>query len=336
MSAESRRLVGQIEGSVESLDSLFNSILDVSRLDAGIVDVRQRAFAVQPMLERICSDQRPEAEEKGLALRLVPCRAVVRTDPVLLERILRNLVSNAVRYTETGRVLVGCRRSDRLSIEVWDSGPGISGEQQNLVFQEFYQIGNPERSRSRGLGLGLAIVRRLSNILEVPLTLRSQPGKGSVFRMSVALAAAHDTVQPVPEEAPSATGYQSQLSILVVDDEPDIQAAMRALLSGWGHSIIAAGSGDELVERLAQIPTCPDLIISDYRLRGGENGIDTIRRIRAQFGADTPALLITGDTAPDRLREAAASGCFLMHKPISNARLRAAITNLTRAESRVS
>jgi signal transduction histidine kinase/CheY-like chemotaxis protein len=334
MSAESRRLVGQIEGSVESLDSLFNSILDVSRLDAGIVDVRQRAFAVQPMLERICSDQRPEAEEKGLALRLVPCRAVVRTDPVLLERILRNLVSNAVRYTEAGRILVGCRRSDRLSVEVWDSGPGISDEQQSLVFQEFYQVGNPERSRTRGLGLGLAIVRRLSNILEIPLTLRSQPGKGSVFKVSVALAPDHEMAQPVFEEAIPAARYQDQLSILVIDDDPEIQAAMRALLSDWGHSITVAGSGDEMIARLAEMPVRPDLIISDYRLRGGENGIDTIRRIRSQFSADTPALLITGDTAPDRLREAAASGCFLMHKPVSNARLRAAITNLTRAESR--
>jgi len=329
MNEESRRLVGQIKGSVDSLGGLFNSILDISRLDAGIVEVRSRAFPIQPLLERICRDERAGAEVKNVALRLVPCRATVQTDPVLLERILRNLISNAVRYTEEGSVLVGCRQSGRLSIEVWDTGLGISDNQRELIFQEFYQIGNPERSRSHGLGLGLAIVRRLSNMLGTPLTMNSQPGKGSVFKVSVARAGTSDILPAPLEEEALVAGYQKRLSILVIDDEPEIQVAMQALLKSWGHSVVSAGSGDDMLTKIAGMTVNPDLIISDFRLRAGENGLLAIKGVRARFGGQLPAILMTGDTAPDRLREASASGCFLMHKPISNARLRAAITNLT-------
>lgn len=336
MNEAGRRLVAQMKGSVDSLGGLFNSILDISRLDAGIVEVRPRAFPIQPMLERICRDERPGAEHKNVALRLVSSRAVVQTDPVLLERILRNLISNAVRYTESGSVLVGCRQSDRLSIEVWDSGVGISDNQRELIFQEFYQIGNPERSRSRGLGLGLAIVRRLSNMLGTPLTMNSNPGKGSVFKVSVARAGQFD-ILPVPsEDTALVAGYQRRLSILVIDDESEIQIAMQALLKSWGHSVITAGSGDDMLTKIAGMTGKPDLIISDYRLRAGENGLLTIEGVRARFGGQLPAILMTGDTAADRLREASASGCLLMHKPISNARLRAAITNLTIAEESLS
>lgn len=336
MNEESRRLVGQIKGSVDSLGGLFNSILDISRLDAGIVEVRPRAFPIQPLLERICRDERPDAERKNVILRLVPCRAVVQTDPVLLERILRNLISNAVRYTEAGKVLVGCRRTGRLSIEVWDTGLGISDNQHELIFQEFYQIGNLERSRSQGLGLGLAIVRRLSNMLGTSLTMNSQPGKGSVFRVSVARAEHFDILTVPSDDAALVSGYQKRLSILVIDDEPEIQIAMQALLKSWGHSVIAAGSGDDMLAKIADLTESPDLIISDYRLRAGENGLRAIERVRARFSDRLPAILMTGDTAPDRLREASASGCFLMHKPISNARLRAAITNLTIGDEHVS
>jgi signal transduction histidine kinase/CheY-like chemotaxis protein len=332
MSNDGRRLVAQIKGSVDSLGGLFNSILDISRLDAGIVDSRPRPFPIAPLLERICRDERQVAERKNVEVRLVQSGAIVEADPVLLERILRNLISNAARYTETGRILIGCRRGKRLSIEVWDTGPGISDVHRELIFQEFFQVGNPERSRTRGLGLGLAIVRRLSGILHMPVTLTSVPGKGSVFRIAVPLAA--DVIE-VPRELPddpAVFDFQRKLRILVIDDEPEIQAAMQALLGAWGHAVVAAGSGDDIMTQIEGLTTRPDLIISDYRLRAGENGLDAIKRLRARFDDRLPAILITGDTAPDRLREAAASGCFLMHKPISNARLRAAITNLTKPD----
>ena len=197
----SARLVRQIQNSVGALDSLFTAILDISRLDAGVIESRPRAFAIQPLLERICRDEMPEVDRKGIALRLIPSSLTVLTDPVLLERVLRNLVSNAVRYTNNGRVVVGCRRGARLSIEVWDSGRGIPADQQELIFREFYQIGNPERDRTRGLGLGLAIVQRLTKILHTPIEMQSRVGKGSVFKLSVALAAGREASSEQPREA---------------------------------------------------------------------------------------------------------------------------------------
>jgi signal transduction histidine kinase/ActR/RegA family two-component response regulator len=322
----SGRLVRQIQNSVGALDSLFGAILDISRLDAGVIEPRPRAFAIQPLLERICRDEMPEVDRKGIALRLVPCGLTVQTDPVLLERVLRNLISNAVRYTDKGRVVVGCRRGVRLSIEVWDSGRGIPADQQDLIFQEFYQIGNPERDRARGLGLGLAIVQRLTRILHIPMQMHSRVDRGSVFKLSVEVAAsAPPAIEPPAETSQAA---QPPLFILVVDDEVAIQEAMHTLLTGWGHKVITAGSCAEMLGHAAGFTSTPNLIISDYRLRCDEEGIATIERLRSEFNSDIPAILITGDTAPDRIRQATASDCFLLHKPVSNSRLRAAIVNL--------
>jgi signal transduction histidine kinase len=326
LDGDSRRLVSQIQNSVGALDSLFGAILDISRLDAGVIESRPRAFPIRPLLERICREEMPEVKRKGIALHLLPCSLSVHIDPVLLERVLRNLLSNAVRYTDKGRVVIGCRRGERLSVEIWDTGCGIAVDQQDLIFQEFYQVGNPERDRTRGLGLGLAIVQRLTRILDTPMRMQSRVDKGSVFKLSVALAA---TGQAITEPAPdSSVVAHRPLSILVIDDEAAIQEAMSALLVGWGHSVVAAGSCTEMLDRAAGFTTTPDLIISDYRLRDDENGIATIERLRSEFNNDIPAILITGDTAPDRIREATASDCFLMHKPVSNSRLRAAISNL--------
>ncbi|WP_158818478.1 hybrid sensor histidine kinase/response regulator [Methylocapsa sp. S129] len=331
MDGESHRLVGQIGASIAALDGLFVSLLDISRLDAGVVESRPSEFPIQPLLERICRDEAPEAERKGIALTLEPCSMNVRSDPVLLERILRNLVSNAVRYTDNGRVLVGCRRGERLSVEIWDTGCGIAQDHRDLIFQEFYQIGNPERDRTRGLGLGLAIVRRLTAILEIPLSFRSQPDKGTVFKLSLAPGAADQAIPAPTEELNS--GMLSERFIVVVDDELAIQDAMRAVLTAWGHSVVVAGSSQEMLERVAERSVRPDLVICDLRLRGDENGLDAIQRLRSKFRENIPAILITGDTESDRLKRAGQSGCFVMHKPVSNSRLRAAISNLTMSDA---
>jgi two-component system, sensor histidine kinase len=326
MSNEMRRLVGHMEGSVEAMDSLFSSLLDISRLDAGVVQSHPQTFRIDSLLERICRDNRSEAEEKNI--RLIYCRSslTVFTDPILLERILRNIISNAVRYTDKGRVLVGCRpRGTRLKIEVWDSGRGIPQNQHDRVFEEFYQLGNPERDRTKGLGLGLAIVKRLTVILDCPYELRSQPGKGTVFTISVPITNAASLAEQLADVSP---GLLRRGLILVVDDEITIREAMHSLLSGWGHEVMLAGSGAEMLEQLADCPKRPDLIICDYRLRAGENGIDVIRRLQSEYNDDIPAVLITGDTAPDRLSEAKASGFLLLHKPVANVKLRATISHL--------
>ena len=195
MTDEMRRLVEQIEGSVGAMDGLFNSLLDISKLDAGVVQSHVRSFAIGPLLQRISDEFAGEAQRKGLRLTLCPCSAFVASDPVLLERILRNIVSNAVRYTDQGRILVGCRRGPRLSVQVWDTGRGIAQADRERVFQEFYQVDNFERDRAKGLGLGLAIVRRLTLLLDHPLELRSQIGRGSVFKLSLPTAQAEAGIE---------------------------------------------------------------------------------------------------------------------------------------------
>jgi signal transduction histidine kinase/CheY-like chemotaxis protein len=333
MTEEMRGLVEHVGGSVAAMDGLFNSLLDISRLDAGVVMTHIEDFPIQPLLARVCRDHLDEAEAKGLGLVWRPCSAIVRSDPVLIERILRNLVSNALRYTDRGRVLVGCRRHQGLRIEVWDTGRGVPPDQQEQIFREFYQMGNSERDRAKGLGLGLAIVDRLAKLLDCRLSLRSAPGKGSVFRIVVPLAG-----NQVPGAVPALDapiGAMPRGLIFVIDDDASIQGAMASLLSSWGHEVVAAGSLAEMLKRIETSFRRPDLIICDYRLRDGENGIDVVRRLQSEYNDDIPALLVTGDTAPDRLREARESGLILLHKPVANVKLRATVGNLIRANSAI-
>jgi two-component system, sensor histidine kinase len=333
MAPEGRRMLAQIEASITAMNGLFSALLDVSRLDAGVVTVERRPFAIQSVVDRVSRDFVGEADTKGVSLVWKACAAVVDSDPVLVERILRNLVSNAVRYTERGRIVIGCRRrGQEIAIQVWDTGVGIPEHQRALVFQEYYQLGNPERDRSKGLGLGLAIVRRLADLLGCPLTLRSNPGKGSCFEVVMPLAAENTGVRepsPVEPKLAAVTRF-----VVVIDDEQAVREATSSLLKSWGHCVIAAGSGDEAVERLSTSLIRPDLLICDYRLRGEENGIAVIERLRSEYNEAIPAVLITGDTAPGRLAEAEASGLLLLHKPVPNGKLRAAIANLTKFAGR--
>lgn len=326
--AEARRLLDYIDSSVQAMGGLFNGLLDISRLDAGVVEVHAQSFLMQPMLERICRDFAADAAAKNIELRLANTRTAVYSDPLLVERVVRNIVSNAISYTEKGAVLVGCRRRGKsLHLQVWDTGRGIPADEQAQIFKEFYQVGNPERDRSKGVGLGLAIVKRLTVLLGHPLRLRSQVDRGTVFTLELPLsdpaaARAMDAAEG------SASGLAGGL-IVVVDDELAIQVAMKSLLEGWGFRAIVAGSCEEVLRLLAECPDRPVLIICDYRLRAHENGIRVIERLRSEYNDDDiPGLLITGDTAPDRLREAQESGLLLLHKPVANSRLRAAISHL--------
>ncbi len=330
MDAQARRLVDQIDELVGAMDDLFTSLLDVSKLDAGAISPSVEPISVGPLIERLCGDYAGEAIGKGIRLRQVRCALTVRSDPVLLERIIRNLISNAVRYTDRGGVVVGCRRRGTgLDIEICDSGCGVPAELHGQIFEEFFQVANPERDRSKGLGLGLAIVKRLAGLIAAPLSFRSEVGKGSVFRLSLPRC---EAVLPLPEQ-----GVQGDLSpasggalIAVIDDELAIQQAMQSLLSSWNYRVVAASSAEAVMARL-QAASPPDLLICDYRLRGGLTGVAEIATLRRRFGRSIPAMLITGDTAPDRIAEAQASGLLLLHKPLSNARLRAAVGNLLRA-----
>jgi two-component system, sensor histidine kinase len=329
MDEEARELLDHIDDSVRAMGGLFGGLLDISRLDAGVVEVNRGPVAVQPLLERVCRDYEVLANAKGLELVLHRCSLYVMSDAMLLERILRNVIANAVAYTDGGRVVVGCRRGrGYLSIQVWDTGRGIPRHEQEHVFQEFYQLGNPERDRTKGVGLGLAIVRRLTLLLGHTLTVRSELGYGSVFQIGAPLADSAAATAAQTGEFPSPFLAHGVGLILVIDDEVAIQVAMQSLLESWGYEAITAGSCEEMLERIATHRTAPRLIISDYRLRDNASGIDAIERLRTEYNDEIPGMLITGDTAADRLREAQESGFLLLHKPVPNHRLRASIAHL--------
>ena len=267
----------------------------------------------------------------------MPCLSWVRSDPILLERILLNLVSNAVRYTARGGVVVGCRRrAGAVRIDVWDSGIGIPRDQQRNIFGEFYRLAGAERHGARGLGLGLAIVDRLCRLLDHPIELNSQPGRGSRFSVLVPLAAARRE-RAIPSLIPPEIAEANKLTgtlIVVIDDDELVRDGMARLLLSWGCQVVTAASDEAALTSLAGHDRLPDLIISDYQLAGGKTGFEAIDRLRGVLGGPIPALLISGDTAPERLREASASGHLLLHKPVSPAALRATLNHLLRQRER--
>ncbi len=326
MDREARQLVDHIAGSVRALDDLFAALLDISKLDAGVVQPHFQPVDIGPLLERLARDYIAEATGKGIALKVVGSTLTARSDPVLIERVVRNLIANAVRHTTRGRVLIGVRHGGGLRLAIYDTGPGIAPAEQVRIFEEFYQLKNPERDRAKGLGLGLAIVRRITALMDAPLALTSRVGVGSCFALPLVAAAEQSlSAEPGIVKATRASGL-----ILVIDDEVSIQQAMTSLLMSWGYYVVAAGSLAEMRARLAGIYERPKLLICDRRLRDGIDGVDVIATVRKEFGADLPALLITGDTAPDRLSDAQSVGFVLLHKPVQSGRLRAAIANLTR------
>jgi two-component system, sensor histidine kinase len=321
-------LLGSIEDALKSANELLDALLDVSRLDAGVLAPQIRKFAAADLLDQIETEFSEAAREKQLMLRVLPSSATILTDPTLLGRILRNLVSNALRYTERGRVLVGCRRAgNRLAIEVLDTGIGIAADKLERIFEEFYQVGNPERDRTRGLGLGLAIVAGVAKLLDHPVEVRSVPGRGSVFRVLVPLAQAQLEAS-LPSLRPVAPAARPTGLLLAIDDDPEQLEAMKALFGRWGYQVLVAESAPAALTKLTQSRCTPNAIIADYRLRDGFTGADAIGYVRKGLGRQVPGLILTGDTEPARLAEASASGFELLHKPIEAHRLQDAIERL--------
>ncbi len=314
-----RTVLASARAASEASAGMLHTLLDFSRIEAGVIEPQVEAFALQPLLAKLESELAPQANAKGLVYRTCDSGLVLHTDRALLELIVRNLVTNAVRYTERGGVLVACRRRGAGAVlEVWDSGIGIAPEQQEEVFREFHQLGNPERDRQKGLGLGLSIARGLAQLLGHELTVASRPGRGSVFRLAVPLAPMPALAGPalaMPPAAEMPARRALPLRALVIDDDAIVRVSMQQLLAGWGCDCRVADSIEPALA-LAQ-RWSPDIIISDYRLREQRTGAEAIAMLRAQAGRAIPALLITGDTAPARLREARASGVPLLHKPTS-------------------
>jgi signal transduction histidine kinase len=330
--AERSRLVGRIDAAVGSMNELFEALLDMTKLEAGILKPSPAAFPITRLLERIETTFANAARKKGLRLRVVGSGAWVASDPILLERILLNLVSNAVRYTERGGVVIGCRRDgERLRIDVCDTGAGIPEDQRQNIFGEFFRLAGSGPDGGGGLGLGLAIVDRLGHLLGHQVELSSRPGHGSRFSVSVPVAPHTHVAWDTPPAAAAVVDPARGKRIVVIDDDALVLDGMRGILQSWGCQVETTTSGDTALAALAAGGALPDLIISDARLTDGRSGIEAIERLRAAVGAPIPAFVVTGDTAPERLREASAAGLHLLHKPVSPMALRTTLNRLLKA-----
>jgi signal transduction histidine kinase len=310
-------LVRNIMNAIESLEESFSAMLDISRLDAGVVETTPQTFPIRDLFRRLYQQFGGDAEERELALRFRASQRVVRSDPLLLERVLANLVQNALRYTRHGGVLVAARRHPLgIGLEVWDTGVGIPPDKMDMIFREFYQIENPERDRGRGLGMGLAIVRRLCKLLDHPLEVRSRPGRGSVFCVVVPAGDADAIDAPALEADTLPPRKEGIVTVLLIDDEAAIREATRELLRPMDVDVIVAGSIEEAVRLARDAAESIDLILSDWRLRGQETGIEAISAVRAVCGDTTPAILVTGDTSSELLKLAHEGGLVVLHKPL--------------------
>ena len=335
--AQTQHLVTNLDASVRAMQDLLDGLLDISKLDAGAVQVNLHAVPLNPIFEQIRLAMVDAASEKGLRLRVRPTTAWVRSDPVLLQRILLNLVANAVRYTQQGSVLLACRASGhdagsgvRARIEVWDSGIGIAPEHQTQVFKEFYQVGNAERDRTRGLGLGLNIVERTAHLLGHPFTLRSHLGQGTRFTLEVPLARADAAP---PDAAPAAPVTRlNGLAVMVIEDDALAAEGLVGLLQSWGCTVTASDGQQQALAQMAQTGV-PDVIVSDYRLRGDENGISAVNALRQAAGQSISACLMSGDTDQALITQARQAGLTLLHKPVRPAKLRSLLRSLTTHES---
>ena len=307
--ASDQKMLANMNRCVTSLGVMLTGLLDLSKLDAGVVTPQVSDFLLEEMLTEVISSHAPEANAKGLMLRHRCSGVIGHSDPMLFQRIIGNLVANAIRYTEHGGVLIGCRRRQgKMWVEVWDTGIGIPADKTDEIFEEFKQLENKERNQAKGSGLGLAIVARSAALLGLQIRVQSKPGKGSVFavELPLGLAVSPPVVQDLHPHRP--------LRIALVDDNADVAAALDVALTSIGHQVVWALSFSELLPLLDNV--APDIVISDYRLAGEETGFDVIDLLRAAFDEGLPAIIITGDTDPAVIRRMAEKGISVQHKPL--------------------
>ncbi|HYG86341.1 MAG TPA: ATP-binding protein [Azospirillum sp.] len=322
-----RKAYSQLGTALQSGERLLNALLDVSTLEAGTVQPQVGDFPVRDVLDAKLAELRVMAGAKGLEVRQRPCDAWVRSDPLLLGRIVGNLLANAVRYTEAGGILVACRtRGTQLRIEVWDTGIGIPVDKLEAIFEDFYQVENAARDHRHGLGLGLSVVQRTAQLLGHPLTVRSRAGHGSLFAVTVPLAAAGAQL-PAPRPHNGREAPPRPLRILLVEDQADQRAALRHILEEAGHHVVTAADGTDALNQVSRMDAAPEFVVTDYRLPGPLTGADVIEALAERFGHRIPSIIVTGDTDPHRIREAASRGLWLLHKPIVPADLQEIIAS---------
>ncbi len=328
---ETQRLAAQAQVAATAMQELLDAILDISRLDAGLVLPEMTEFPVNHLFQRINTAFAPTAVHKGLRWRILPCRAWVRSDFILVERILLNLVANAIRYTERGGILVGCqRRGDQVRIAVYDTGIGIPLAHRRDIFQEFYQIPTPhsppDPDRRQGLGLGLAIVSRLARLLGGHIHVASRPGQGSLFAIDLPRG------RPQVQQAPSPRLEESQslegALILIVDDDALVLESLRGMLEHWRCAVLTAADAEAALTAIEEVDRLPDVILCDYQLRGEITGLQLMHRLRAAACLPIPGAILSGDTSPESLRQIRDSGLPLLSKPVAATRLRLLLVHL--------
>jgi signal transduction histidine kinase len=332
-SEEVKKLVRQVERSLETMDDLLRTLLDIPKLDAGVVRPEVTNVPLEPLFAALRSDFQPLAAKKGLRLRFRPTALTVRSDRTLLSRILQNIVSNALRYTSAGGVLVGVRQRGRMVlVEVADTGSGIPADQHQAIFEEFHRgpITAHGELSGGGLGLGLSIVRRMVDALGHKISFRSVVGHGTVFRLELPIGAAVRTDGNAPAtdvERPRGYGLFGT-KVLLVDNDSQVLEAMRVLLERWQCEVRAAVSNDAALDQLGDTAWLPDIIIADQHLDQGELGTETVNQVRAYLQRNVPALIITADASDEMERLTRATGAELMLKPVKPAQLRALLAHL--------
>lgn len=317
---------------------MLDTLLDFSKIDAGVIDVNKTRFRLQDLLYKLETELAPAADHKKIIYRTRDCDFVVNTDMVLLELVLRNLISNAIRYTPAGGILITARKryadmplekniitmhqSPALEVAVWDTGIGIQEDQVENIFEEYHQVANPERDSEKGFGLGLAIVKGLVEKMGVGLSMSSKEGRGSVFKLLLPYQPSEVMAEVIPVEHTAEIIAFNSPRILFIDDNPHICMAMENMLNVWNCQCLVAESQSQAMDLMSQSKYCPDLLIVDYRLREQKTGGEAIEAIREYFNQpDLPAIIITGDTAVDRLQEAQSFGAPLLHKPVDGDKL---------------
>jgi two-component system, chemotaxis family, CheB/CheR fusion protein len=332
-SEKARNLVSRLDQTLGAMSGMLNALLDINQIEAGAVQAELTDFPVNEMLDQLRDEFSYHAQAKGLSLRVVPCTLPIHSDRRLLEQMVRNLVSNALKYTRYGKVLLGCRRHrGRLSIEIWDTGIGIAEAELQAIFEEYHQIGNAARERSRGLGLGLSIVQRLAILLGHPVHVRSRPGKGSVFSIDVALPTGGE---PIPRDR-DLTGARDDNSetvhhtgrILVIEDDPDVRELLVSFLKDEGHEVTAAPDGLAALDLVKRAVLGPDLILADYNLPNGMNGGQAIALLREEMHREVPVIMLTGDISAGTLSNIALQDCIQITKPMKLKELTKAVQRL--------
>ena len=321
--SELNDLVRKIVDSNDALNSLFNSLLEVSQLDAGTITVHKGDHSLTEICELIVDEFREVAGKKNLTIELTGDYSVVRSDAIMLTRIIRNLVSNAIKFTSDGGVKIHTQSNDStVSISIFDTGIGIPASEQKHIFNEYTQLGNKARDRNMGIGLGLAIVRRLCELLEHSIEVESSQGKGSCFTLVIPRGD-HESILSLDQE--TEVSSIGDIDVLLIDDEQPILDAMQTILTDWSCRSHAYISYQEAADSIDNTDFRPDLILSDYRLNEDVNGIEAIRLLRDKLGADIPAILISGDTDPELLEHIQKQDFYLLHKPLKSAKLRKVI-----------